>query len=426
MVKVITVGCRLNQAEGDQLSYLNSKRDSELSHVLATGQDSGRNSKLIVIVNTCAVTQEAVRTSWKKIRYYINSKRDPEFSSGQNSKLIVTGCLATLERTKMLNTPGIDMVLTQDEKTSLLNNFQFTSCAQSHIGNFQLNSERSRPIIKIQDGCPNECSFCIARIIRGTPKSVPIEAIIKKINQYIKLGYQEVVLTGLNLGCYGINNGLLLSRGLQFIFDSLLSTDLRIRLSSIEPDTITDELLNLFKSKRLCRHLHIPLQSGDDQILKLMRRKYNSSQYRKLIDKIISKVPGINIGTDIIVGFPYEDESSFNNTLKLVQEVPFGYLHVFPYSTRPGTASAKLPDNVPKSVKKERVRILRELAEKKKQLFKERFIARNSDATSCVNTKLEVLVEDENVGITDNYIRILLPPNKNYQKGKLYTLPIAN
>lgn len=386
MVKVITIGCRLNQAEGDQL------------HSSLTIDHRPLTTDNLIIINTCAVTQSAVKTSWKKIRYYIKNSK----LKIPNLKLIVTGCLASLQRDKLLNVSGIDMVLTQDEKTSLL----------TTVDDNLWTIDRTRPIIKIQDGCPNDCSFCIARIIRGRPKSVPIEVINKEINHYTNLGYQEIVLTGLNLGCYGIDNNTSLINLLQ----SLNMDSFRIRLSSIEPDTINEELLNLFKSKRLCRHLHIPLQSGDDRVLQIMRRKYNVCDFQKLIDKILSKIPGINIGSDIIVGFPNEDETAFNNTLKLIQELPLGYLHVFPYSTRPGTEAAKLPDKIPSSVKKQRVRLLREISQKKNQLFQKRFI----------NAELEVLVEDANMGITDNYIRIRLPPNKNYQKGKLYPLPIAN
>jgi threonylcarbamoyladenosine tRNA methylthiotransferase MtaB len=193
---------------------------------------------------------------------------------------------------------------------------------------------------------------------------------------------------------------------------------LRIRLSSLEPDTITDELLTvcfpLMTDARLCRHFHIPLQSGDNRILELMRRKYTVDEYRRLIDKIISDIPEINIGTDIIVGFPEEDETAFNNTVKLVEETPFGYLHVFPYSARPQTDAAKIPETVETNVKKERVRILRKITEKKRQLFRDKF----------TGSSLGVVVESRGQGLTDNYIRVTLSGNEKYQKGQLYNLII--
>jgi threonylcarbamoyladenosine tRNA methylthiotransferase MtaB len=389
MIKVITVGCRLNQAEGDQLLRV------------PTGAQFGNsvinNGSQVHIINTCAVTKEAVRTSWKMIRRSLKSK-----IKNQKSKLIVTGCLTTIEREKLLNTPGIDLVITQDEKVALLRN-------EPPLENI-INPKRSRPVVKVQDGCPNDCSFCIARIIRGKPKSVTQDEIRLEIARLVNLGYQEIVLTGLNLGYYGIDFGSSLTQLLKSIPDRAF----RIRLSSIEPDTITDELLELWSSKRLCRHLHVPLQSGDSRILKLMHRKYTPDDYSRLIDKIISSIDGVNIGADIIVGFPYEDESAFLNTLKLARELPFGYLHIFPYSPRPWTEAAKLPDTVAPDVKKERVHILREIALKKKAEFVKKFIGNN----------LEILVEDNNIGISDNYIRVPGPSDGNYKKGQLYNLTV--
>ncbi len=396
MIKVITVGCRLNQTEGEKLAGLTPldiickihKEDQTIENYL-TGDN-------LVIVNTCAVTREAVSTSWKKIRQQIKS------SEVGGSKVIVTGCLATLEKEKMLETTGIAGVITQSEKIKLL---------ESESGDTALIS-RSRPMIKIQDGCSNNCSYCIARIIRGKPMSVTPQKIKNEINHWTDLGYQEIVLTGLNLGYYGQDIGYSLSQ----LIESLNGDSYRIRLSSIEPDTITDELLDLFKSKNICRHLHIPLQSGDDRILKTMRRKYTADDYRKLIEKIYNKIPGINIGTDVIVGFPYEDELAFSNTQKFINELPFGYLHVFPYSLRPGTEAAKLPDNVKPEIKKERVRIMRQIRSEKIRVFREQFIGKT----------LDVLVEENSTGMTDNYIRINLPKNEHYQKGHLYKMAISN
>lgn len=399
MVKVITVGCRLNQAEGERLTHI----PTTAYHTIA---DSNAQ---VYIINTCAVTREATRRSWKMIKRCIKLQ---SASGGQNSKLFVTGCLATLELEKMLNTPGIDGVITHTEKTKLLENQRFSKTAMVHLRRTMAISKegRSRPVIKIQDGCPNECSFCIARTIRGKPKSLIPEKINAEILDLARLGYKEIVLTGLNLGYYGRD----IDSSLIQLLKSFNLDDGRIRLSSIESDTITDELLDLFKEKRLCRHLHIPLQSGDNRILKLMRRKYTADSYRNLINKILEKISGINIGTDIIVGFPYEDETAFTNSLKLIEKLPFGYLHVFPYSPRPGTEANKLPDTVKASDKKERVRILREVSLKKKHKFRQKFIGKS----------LETLVEENNIGITDNYIRVRLPQNENYEKGQLYLLEI--
>lgn len=375
--KVITIGCRLNQSESDALRSLN----------FLNGQNA-------VIINTCAVTQSAVRTSWKTIRRNISTKH-------ARSKLIITGCLATLEKSKLLECTGIDKVLTQTEKTALLEN------SPPVTDNSQLCLNRSRPLVKIQDGCPNHCSFCIACLVRGKAKSIPVHTILKHINNLVTRGYQEIVLTGLNLGSYGIDTNTSLTELLKNI-----DTDsCRIRLSSIQPDTITDELLGLWQTKNLCRHLHIPLQSGDDRILQLMRRKYTVANYCRLIQKLHAKIPGINIGTDIIVGFPTEDEQSFNKTVKIAEQLPFGYLHVFPYSARVGTEAAKFKDDVSAKIKKERVQILRKIAEQKKTDFRHKFI----------NTVLPVIAEKKNRGLSDNYLSLQLPRDK-YEKGKLYNI----
>jgi len=369
------IGCRLNQAEGDILHPF----------------DFNHNQNTI-IVNTCAVTQEAVRTSWKMIRRNIANKT-------ADTRLIVTGCLATLEQAKMLDYPGIDKVITQNQKVELIN-------AAPVLTNSFL--KRSRPIIKVQDGCPNRCSFCIASVIRGYPKSIPAQIVIDKVNNLVSRGYQEVVLTGLNLGAYGVD----INSSLIELLKNINTDSFRVRLSSIQPDTITDQLLDLWLSKRLCWHLHVPIQSGDDRILKLMHRKYTVDNYCRLIDKIDQQVPGVNIGTDIIVGFPSEDESSFNKTLKIVEQLPFGYLHVFPYSMRTGTAAAELKDDVSPQVKKERVRILKAISKAKQEKFRSRF----------ANTTMSVVAEEKNCGLTDNYLRLPLPQAENYRKGKIYEI----
>ncbi len=377
--RVITIGCRLNQAEGDALRTVKFDRRQPT-----------------LILNTCAVTQEAVRTSWKTIRRYLKTKTD-------KTKLVVTGCLATLEKTKMDKYPGIDLVITQQEKLKFLNRSTTDTGAI-------LKPLRSRPVIKVQDGCSNHCSFCIASIIRAHPKSTAKEPIINKINGLVAAGFQEIVLSGLNLGLYGIDIGSSLTE----LIKSIGSASYRIRLSSLQPDTITDQLIELWSDNNLCRHLHIPLQSGDNRILQLMARKYKVDDYCRLIDKIYQKIPGVNIGTDIIAGFPTEDDESFIQTYKIVEKLPFGYLHVFPYSVRAGTGAALLTDNVLGKIKKERVRALRELGDKKKSDFRQKFR----------NKEMSVIAEARDRGLTDNYLTVTLNQAEKYQKGKLYNITI--
>ncbi len=383
---VKTVGCRLNQAEGDLL----------INYPFETLK------KPIFIVNTCAVTQEAVRTSWKIIRRTMRDKP-------KKAWLIVTGCLASVERDKLMECEGIDLVLSQNEKSAFLTKlFQLGDYPYAQI-------TRSRPLLKVQDGCNNHCSFCIACLIRGPVKSTPIRIVLQQISQLINYGYQEIVLTGLNLGCYGQDQNYSLNELLK----SLPNGNYRLRLSSLQPETITDELIEtlqrLMHQGRLCRHLHIPLQSGDERILQLMNRHYTIKDYCHLINKIITKIPEINIGTDIIVGFPTEDQQSFEKTVQIVNQLPFGYLHIFPYSVRHGTAAATLPDNVSRQEKKERVFQLRLLSRKKAIAYQSKF-----------NQKyLKILAEEQNRGLSDNYLRLPLAKDKRYQKGKIYEILVG-
>ncbi len=400
MIRVITVGCRLNQAESNQLTGL---KPEQLKDYFTSNQQSDFDkANNLIIINTCAVTREATSTSWKMIRRAIKSKPDqPE------SKVVVTGCLASIEKDKMLATAGIDAVIPQKEKVKLIDTL-FDESSNLKSLNYTFANNRTRPIIKIQDGCPNQCSFCIASTIRGKPKSVPLDSVLNEIKSLSETGYKELVLTGLNLGSYGID----INSSLTELIKQINFNSYRIRLSSIEPDTISDDLLDLWQTKRLCRHLHISMQSGDPMILKQMNRKYSPDQFHKLIDMVYNKILDINIGTDIIVGFPNETEQAFNNTLKLVEELPFGYLHVFPFSPRPNTEAAKLVDNVKPADKKVRVHILKEISNKKRQEFHKRFISR----------ELEVIVENKNSALSDNYIRIILPDNTDHLKGQLYNI----
>ncbi|MEO0091258.1 MAG: MiaB/RimO family radical SAM methylthiotransferase [candidate division WOR-3 bacterium] len=429
-VSVINIGCRLNQAEGDQLklllTYLCRKQNAEtgcLKTILSSDKE-------LQIINTCAVTAQAARTSFKHIKRAIKKS---------NRQVVVTGCLASIAKDKLMSLSGVDAVITQDEKVRLLED----SLINLPDSRFSILPNRTRPIVKIQDGCPNECSFCIVRLIRGKPKSRPLQSILNEISHLVNLGYKEIVLTGLNLGAYG--NDFPNKVSLVSLLKSLPDNSCRFRLSSIEPDTLiasslyglADAFYDLWTSKRLCRHLHIPLQSGDNNILKLMRRKYTVEEYCKLIDTVYTKIPDVNIGTDIIVGFPNEDNKAFENTIKIVESLPFGYLHIFPYSHRPQTPASNLPDNVPRKVKKERVNILRDISKKKATAFRNRFINRELEflieSTAYQLCESQCLEENDKfssqrkttvTAISDNYIKLTLPKTLHYQPGNLYRIKI--
>ncbi len=490
-VSVINIGCRLNQAEGDKLlSVFRLPAPNNPLSVLGilpskTNSPSSSQKKELRIINTCAVTKQAVQTSLKHIRRAIKKN---------NCQVIVTGCWASIAQKELLKIPGVDGVITQKEKISLietwekflgsisLNHIEAHSCGYSNSDRIKsfFRCPRTRPIVKIQDGCANECSFCLVRLIRGTPRSRPLESIFNEINCLIDLGYKEIVLTGLNLTAYGQDwqkeistNHLNLDANIHVykknnhdrtssvklpliqLLRSLPDYNCRYRLGSVEPEifisadngSLLNDFLDLWSEKRLCRHLHIPLQSGDNNILKLMNRKYTVEDYCRLIDKIYERVPGINIGTDIIVGFPYENETAFNKTVKIIETLPLGYLHVFPYSVRPQTPASKFTDNVPFKVKKERVQILCEISQKKSASFRNRFINRkleflieakpcSAGANQHRNEKAELIynclsiTDSESQGsitltaTSDNYIKLKLPKTNQYQPGNLYYIKI--
>ncbi|MEO0072466.1 MAG: MiaB/RimO family radical SAM methylthiotransferase [candidate division WOR-3 bacterium] len=379
-VKVYTIGCRLNQAEGEILGAI-------------LGEQFASSEKIFVI-NTCAVTKTAVRKSLKIVRR-INRVKSPE------DKIVITGCLT--EASEMERIKNFDLIITQKEKAKLITDFQLTP--KNFIG------KRARPLVKVADGCVNSCTFCLARVIRGPLVSFSPEKIIKEIEIISKAGCKEVVLTALNLGAYGLDLGISLTKLLRTIPDF----DIRLRLSSIEPDMITRELLELFTTKRLCRHLHIPIQSGDDDVLQAMGRKYRTSDIKRIFDMIIKYLPDANIGTDIIVGFPNETEEAFLRTVKLLNELPISYLHIFPYSPRKGTFAYQLYDPISLQVKRERITILKEVSIKKRIEYRKRFLGK----------KLEAIVESKKLALSDNYLKITLTGN-DYRVGDLIEVVLTN
>jgi threonylcarbamoyladenosine tRNA methylthiotransferase MtaB len=298
-------------------------------------------------------------------------------------KIVVTGCLVERCPEKINRIAGVDAVLTMAAK-------------EQFISGSEVWTERSRPFLKIQEGCPNSCSFCSASRIRGKPRSKAIEDVTLEIESLRDRGYGEIVLVGLNVGAYGADVGSSLVRLLR---ELRTIQDLpRIRLSSLEPDAITAELLRLWDELPLCRHLHIPLQSGSDRVLKAMARNYSSAEYAERITTIARSIPAIALGTDVIVGFPAEDEGAFLETKHLLERLPFAYFHVFSYSPRPGTPAYDLGDPIPKAEKRRRSQILRELGSKKSLEYRQRFLGQ----------VLPVVVEGHNRALTDNYIRVEL------------------
>ena len=396
LAAVITIGCRLNQSEGDALRTLLQKDGNQIvTNIFHRPDDSDNlqdnsfsNQSLdTVLVNTCAVTERASRTSIKWMRRCAGLRPKP--------RLVITGCLATTEPERLKIISGVDEVIGQPDKVKL-------------IENCPILPSRTRAFLKIQDGCKNHCTYCLPSQIRGSPISKPIHRVEHEFKDLVAKGYLEIVLVGLNLGAYGMDLGKSLVNLLEIL--TKIKGEFRIRLGCLEPDVFDDRILERFEEFHLCRHLHIPLQSGDDKILKLMRRKYTVVQYQKLIDKIIGCVPDINIGSDLVVGFPGEDELSFNHTLNFIRNLPLGYLHVFPYSPRPGTKAFTIPETVNHKKKKERVKILRELSQEKSFYYRQRFLKK----------VLRVITEPKSWAVADNYIRIFITGgDKGNGTGKL-------
>jgi threonylcarbamoyladenosine tRNA methylthiotransferase MtaB len=264
----------------------------------------------------------------------------------------------------------------------------------------------TRAFLRIQDGCNSFCSYCIIPYSRGRSRSLPEKDVLDRIEILRKAGHSEIVLSGIHLGAYGedLSPPADLLTLLKKIEEN--KTVERLRLSSIEPTEVTDGMIfHIRDSKIICPHLHIPLQSGDDKILSLMERNYDTEFFRGLIKKVLNAMPDIALGIDVMVGFPGEGEKEFSNTVKFIEEIPVAYLHVFPYSKRPGTRSSDLPGEVAENVKKERAKILRIVGKNKRTAFAERFIGKN----------LSVLIEDKKdkdtelqKGFSENYIPVLI------------------
>lgn len=363
----------------------------------------------VCFINTCAVTKRAEAKSRHIIRRVIQS--------WPQAFVIVAGCYPQLHPEVFQQIKGIDLILGTVNKFDApqligdgkklgepkvvvadLKDAPFKGSITTTFG------KHTRAFLKIQDGCDNRCSYCIVPYARGPSRSGRVEDLIPQAEELVRRGYKEIVLTGVHLGNYGLD----LEGGTDLIqlLEALLKIEGlgRIRLSSIEPRELTHELLSLMaESDKICRHLHIPLQSGDDWILERMNRDYSSSLYEDLIWKIYDRIPGVGIGTDVIVGFPGEDEKRFRHTYDLIERLPLAYLHVFSFSPRKGAPAKHLPEQVDCRVKRERSQVLRALAERKRERFHRKFLGQI----------LEVLPEEYSKngnlsGLSDNYIRVYI------------------
>jgi len=372
-----TLGCKSNQYETAKMA----ERAIESGHEVA--DFAGMSD--IYVINTCTVTSNADKKSRHAIR--AARKRNPK------AKIIVTGCMADVAAEDIKRLNCADVILKNSEKLRFGERIQALGSRPQALGSRPQAPAplRVRANLMIENGCEEFCSYCIVPRARGKVIRRPEDQVIGEAKDLVSSGIREIVLTGINLGAYG--------SGLPRVLQRLSELDglLRIRLSSIEPQFVTEELINcVAEAPKVCNHLHIPLQSGDDGILKAMNRKYVSKEYMNLIGRIKKKIPGISLNTDVIVGFPGESEKAFNNTLKLLKKIKFSRIHAFHFSPRPGTPAAEFPDQIdPKSVRKRIDRI------HKLRIGLMRDFARNAK-----RKPQEILVESPGEGLTESYVRV--------------------
>jgi threonylcarbamoyladenosine tRNA methylthiotransferase MtaB len=354
----------------------------------------------IYVINTCSVTENANVKCDRLVRKIKRINPD--------AFVVVTGCYAQLKSEELSKNDYIDLVVGSNDKLripEIINNRAelpvITSKIES-VDTFNLSyssGDRVRSFVKVQDGCDYNCTFCTIPLARGKSRSSSISEVVDLVNSLDQKGYKEVVLSGINLGDFGSGTDDDCYKLLKSIEE--LTSIPRIRISSIEPNLLTDKIISLIsESDRFMPHLHIPLQSGSDRILKLMSRKYNSRFYSNKIKKIKSKIPNIAIGVDVIVGFPSETDDDFNETYKLLSDLEVSYLHVFTYSERENTTGISLPSKVPQEIRNKRSKRLRALSD----YLKSQFIINNMSINHTV--LIEGIDDKELHGYTENYIKV--------------------
>jgi threonylcarbamoyladenosine tRNA methylthiotransferase MtaB len=416
-VALHTLGCKLN-----------------FSETSTVGNEFLRNGFSIVdfkekadvyVLNTCTVTQRAEKDCRQFVRKAL--RQNPE------AYIIVTGCYAQLRPEEIANIKGVDVILGSNEKFklfSLIDNFRKRNLACIFVSPAdKLNDfgpahstdadTRTRAYFKIQDGCDYKCSFCTIPLARGLSRSMNPDDVIIQFKNLVDAGYKEIILTGVNVGDYGKSFSTNLFKLLLKLVD--VEGDFRIRISSIEPNLLSDEIIELTAShEKMCRHFHIPLQSGSPEVLKQMKRRYKVENYSELIFKCIERIPEIGVGVDVIVGFPGETEEYFMETYNFLNELPVSYLHVFTYSERPDTKAIEFPGAVEVYERRKRNNMLRILSEKKRYNFYKEMMGKD----------LDVLFENENIhgkmkGFSSNYIRVCQDYNPNLIN-RIVTVSVEN
>lgn len=408
-----SLGCRLNQAEMEALG-------AQLRCRGIVVRPFGESVDLTVI-NTCTVTHDADRDSRYAIRQAI--RKSPR------GRIVVTGCYAQMSPEAVRAIDGVDLVLGNDEKMRLLAHLDGW-VARGRLsggdeGRRQKTPEatgpnRTRTNLKIQDGCDSHCSFCIIPFARGRARSVPFGDVVREAEALVSQGFKEIVLTGVNIGTYSSEEGGR-RRCFADLVDRLQEIEglSRLRISSIEPNTVTDRLLQLMsRSSVVCPHLHIPIQSASDPTLAAMRRKYRKDRLKRLMDKIRNSLPEAGIGTDVIVGFPGETDMHFEETLRFIESADFSYLHVFPFSAREGTAAHKMAGANGPEVIHRRAKVLRTLGQGLHSQFARRFSGKT------VPVLFEEPDGDRQTGLMPNYLRVTLRSPRDL-RGEIHNVTLG-
>lgn len=397
-------GCRATQADGAALESLLGQRGLDAA--------GARNQADLVVLNSCTVTAAAdddLRQTVRRVH-----RENPE------ARILVTGCYAQRAPEEIAALPGVSWVVGNSDKTAIpdlvadeLGHFH----GQIHVRDIFAQHEflsapvedaagdRARPNLKIQDGCNNRCSFCVIPFVRGRSRSMPMDQVLDQVRGLAR-NYREVVLSGVNLGRWGREPGSTI-RLAGLVKRMLDETPVeRLRLSSVEPMDFTDELLGLMaESPRIAKHVHAPLQSGSDTVLRRMHRKYRPRHYADRVLKARAWMPDAAIGADVMVGFPGETEGEFEETYQFIDSLPFTYLHVFTYSARPGTPAATAPGQIPMPIRKERNRRLRELAERKNAAFRLGFVGGSLSVVTLGQGKM---------ALSSNYLKVeMLRPSSD-------------
>ncbi len=400
-VALQTVGCKLNQAETDSLA----RKFLKAGYQVVAPDDVAD----IYLLNTCTVTHIADRKCRKLLR--LAHRRNP------CALIAATGCYAQRAPQELAGSEGVELVIGNGDKDKVVEIIE--NRLNEHRTPVKREAPqrphfRTRAMVGIQEGCSQPCSFCIVPRVRGPEKSRPREELIADVRERVAEGYKEVILTGTRIGRYNHDS-------LPGLIKSILAKiDLpRLRLSSLEPPDLTPDLLGLWEDRRLCPHIHLPLQSGSDTVLKRMRRSYSTAEYRQAVALAREAIPGLSLTTDIMVGFPGESEEEFTESYRFCERTGFAGMHVFPYSPRPGTGAANMENTVSDREKKRRSRLMLDLARRSSLSFQEQLLGRD----------MKVLWETKKggtwYGLTDNYFRVFLSSREPLGNELLWTNILA-